>query len=203
MVNMDKFRNAYTTPEYVKIKTEDHICHTLVQWYGTRALLSSGISSGVGFTQDGKKVFLCNEKVLKEFFAGKLVKYCLEVGTYLGVMSLILSRYCQKVSTVDILPRTDALALWDRYGADVTYNVSNDQSEIDKYVKALDFDFAYVDADHTYESVKHDFSLVKKCGRVLFHDYYTKHHPGIKKFIDELPEEELTFFDPFVYWEKK
>ena len=203
MVNMDKYRDAYTITERVKVKTEDHICRNLIQWYGTRAILSSGISNGLGHLEDGKTVYLCNEAVLQKFFVEKTIENCLEIGTYLGVMSLVLSRYCQKISTVDVVPRTDPLSLWDRYAANVTYNVSNNQAEIDEYIEALDFDFAYIDADHTYESVKHDFGLTKKCGRVLFHDYYTEHHPGIKKFIDELPKEELTFIDPFVYWEKK
>ena len=53
-----------------------------------------------------------------------------------------------------------------------------------------------------FEELKLKHEKKKKNSRHYFHDYYLK-SAGVKKFVDELPKDELTFFDPFVYWEKK
>ena len=69
-----------------------------------------------------------------------------------------------------------------------------------------------VNVTTSVKGVKTDFECVKKCGRVLFHDYYkegskfdmgTARVQGIVPLVDSLPGNELTIARPFAYWEKK
>ena len=62
-------------------------------------------------------------------------------------------------------------------------------------------DFAFVDGDHKYNEIALDFELVKKCGRVLFHDYGMDHLPDVTDFVDTLPRREVTIDRPFAYWQ--
>jgi predicted O-methyltransferase YrrM len=61
----------------------------------------------------------------------------------------------------------------------------------EKAVKKINepLDMIFIDADHTYESVKHDIGLwwdkVKDGGIVSGHDYGHSHHPGVKIAVDE------------------
>lgn len=60
------------------------------------------------------------------------------------------------------------------------------------HFKDSTIDFVFIDADHSYDSVKKDleawYSKVKSGGLFSGHDYepYEKHnHPGVKKAVDE------------------
>jgi hypothetical protein len=69
----------------------------------------------------------------------------------------------------------------------------------------LKFDFAFIDGDHTFEGVKNDFSLVSKCGRVLFHDYDTPKGSvnPVRKFIDTLDKNKIEARKDFALWTNK
>jgi hypothetical protein len=62
-------------------------------------------------------------------------------------------------------------------------------SEIMKKIDLPKFEMAYIDADHFYKGVKHDFYSFLKCAAekfgVLFDDYIQKDGFGVKKLIDE------------------
>lgn len=47
----------------------------------------------------------------------------------------------------------------------------------------IKFDFVYIDGGHSYETVKHDYTMVKDSKIIVFDDY---HIEGVKKFVDEL-----------------
>lgn len=52
------------------------------------------------------------------------------------------------------------------------------------------FDFIYIDADHSYESVKQDLTIwlpkIKPSGWIGGHDYNNNNFPGVKQAIDEI-----------------
>lgn len=202
MVKMEQFRGIFNNTTKPSVAPDSHFCKAILEWFGVRFLISSAMSNQLERDKNGHWCCECTEIVINDFFRDKKIKHLFEIGTYLGVSALMFYRYVDKVTTIDVWPRTEPIGLWDTFEVNIDYNVFSEQDEIDAYTKDLDFDFAYIDANHDFEYVSHDFSIVKKCGRVLFHDYYLK-SAGVKKFVDELPKDELTFFDPFVYWEKK
>jgi len=57
------------------------------------------------------------------------------------------------------------------------------------------YDLAFIDGNHDYESVKQDFTLLKKLAATLiFHDSQWPPTPGVKKLVDEcraLPEYDI------------
>lgn len=45
------------------------------------------------------------------------------------------------------------------------------------------FDFVYIDAGHSYDSVKHDYEMLKESKIIVFDDYDM---PGVKQLLDEI-----------------
>ncbi len=77
-----------------------------------------------------------------------------------------------------------------------------DNAEKAKVIAGLDFDFAYSDGDHAHDT-RADFDLVKRCGRVLFHEYWPI-QPSVWNLVNSLPQHEISRarFDCFAYWER-
>ena len=63
-------------------------------------------------------------------------------------------------------------------------------------LKETKFDFVYIDAGHSYESVKHDYEMVKESKVIVLDDYY---HTGVKKLVDEIIKERQI---PVLEWKE-
>lgn len=158
-----------------------------------------------------------NEELFRSFLKDKDIKTCLEIGTFFGTSAALLAYYSDKVVTMDVVFYNEPCRLWADCGVVPKidyYLIENDDDK--KYlINQMKFDFAFVDGGHL-EGVNLDFELVKKCGRVLFHDYYTDYTqmpklmldsglgptPHVKNLVDSLPKEEVTIVQPFAYWER-
>ena len=146
------------------------------------------------------------ESFLKRIKAGG--KRCVEIGSYHGITSIILSRYFDEVVSVSIdeqppeelLKRkiADYLGITNIVWHDLT---SNKRKR--RLLTELDFDFAYCDGDHTNDAL-FDFGLVEKCGRVLFHEAWPI-QLSVWQICMSLPPDEVTWaqYDCFAFWEKK
>ena len=110
------------------------------------------------------------------------VRRVLEIGTYQGVSAAYMAQMVEHVDTIDLVSgqlerlKTEPLRekLWAHFGlTNIDLHLVIDDSHKASLIKALDYDFAFIDGahDHTVES---DFELVKGCDRVLFHDYAEK-----------------------------
>ena len=141
------------------------------------------------------------------------IVHALEIGTWRGISAALIAHYAKSVTTIDIHFHIDAVRAWRFAGIQkkINYIVTSDENKSD-VISGIPFDFAFIDGAHNYESVKKDFSLVKKCGRVLFHDYSksaTRNgkqecvYNGPTRVVDELPSDEMTIEEPFAYWERK
>jgi len=137
------------------------------------------------------------------------VEGIIEIGTFYGIGTVALAMVGKVVYTYDIAYR-DAELIWNLFGvrnkirccvapqwqidADIKFIVRKWQSK-------LNFNFAFVDGNHTYESVKHDFGLVKFCGRVLFDNV---NMPELRRFvIDEIGGRFVDKGKILGYWEEK
>lgn len=57
------------------------------------------------------------------------------------------------------------------------------------------FDFAYIDGGHSYETVKHDYEMLKETPYILLDDSDLK---GVKKFVNELKEDKAIITKEFI-----
>jgi predicted O-methyltransferase YrrM len=157
--------------------------------------------------------------VFEKFLKGKGYKTVLEIGTYKGVSAAEISQYVERVITIDLkqgrVEQTDGSfdrkAFWESLGIkNIELILVADDAEKKAIVDKLEFDFAFVDGGHDAQSVAFDFSIVKRCGRVLFHDADDNSKRAFKQdanndvfeFIDKLPKEEVQFVDIFAMWTK-
>jgi len=104
-------------------------------------------------------------------------KVCCEIGTLNGLTALVLARYFEKVVTIDIIdsPHKEEIARMLRVNNVEFVNVKDNAAKAEA-IGALDFDAAYVDGDHTHDT-QQDFALVRRCGRVLFHEHWDAQPP--------------------------
>jgi hypothetical protein len=154
-----------------------------------------------------------DEDVFRFFLRDKNIKLAVETGTFKGTATALLAHYADKVVTIDTKNYVDKYPFWIEYGVYnkiESYIVDSEEDKVN-LLADIDFDFAFIDGDHSVKGVELDFDCVEKCGRVLFHDYYERHScfdmgcaqfQGIVPLVDSLPDEELTISRPFAYWER-
>jgi hypothetical protein len=53
----------------------------------------------------------------------------------------------------------------------------------DTLITSEKYDFAFIDGGHSYETVKHDYEMLKETPIIIFDDYQIK---GVRDFVDEL-----------------
>jgi hypothetical protein len=161
----------------------------------------------------GKKAFARSsacmefESFLKRIKAGG--KCALEIGTYNGITAVVLSQFFEKVVCVsvdaeDLKRRIIKRDIVKFLGiTNIEFHDCLDNSEKARIVQSMDFDFAYMDGDHTHDT-RTDFELVRRCGRVLFHEAWAIQEP-VWNLTHELPAEEMVWadFDCFAYWEAR
>jgi predicted O-methyltransferase YrrM len=126
------------------------------------------------------------------------INVAVEIGTFCGTTAAYMAQYANKVYTFDVR-NLYQLKTWEELGlADkIEFHLIKGRDEIAEILKDIEFDFAFVDGAHEYEDTKADFELVKRCGRVLFHDIEHPRFPGVSKFIDEIGARRL---DRNGYW---
>lgn len=174
----------------------------IVALYGHRILRRSALSIRAG------------AGVFKRVLEGKGYGTALEIGTHRGVAAAEMAQYVDQVVTIDLkFGRLEQLgetfnreAFWESLGISniLSILVDNDAQKA-SIVQRLRFDFAFIDGAHDTASVALDFELVKRCGRVLFHDYDRRGVRGkddVCDFVDALPKDEVEILDIFALWTK-
>jgi SAM-dependent methyltransferase len=136
----------------------------------------------------------------------RLGKIALEIGSFYGITAALLSQYFEEVIGVT-RDRGEDIGMRDRIIAHLgikNLRFVNAESNEHKarVINALKFDFCYQDGDHTNDT-ETDFALVRRCGRVLFHEYWPL-QPAVWNLVNSLPQGEVTRarFDCLAYWER-
>lgn len=137
------------------------------------------------------------------FFKNIRTDVAVEVGTYKGLGAAYIAQFANRVHTFDIVDYPEKYKVWydlgvsskisfhvvkSRYEGGIARNFEgvhekNEEAvDIKSIIDTIDFDFAFVDGEHTGEEIEKDWELVKKCGRVLFHDVDPQRFPELNRF---------------------
>ena len=138
-------------------------------------------------------------------------KHVLEIGTFKGLTASFMSHFVPRVTTIDLRngrleavdPGFDRVDCINKMGAgNIDLRLVKSDRRKAQLIKSLEFDFAFIDGNHTAPAPEIDFDLVKKCGTVLFHDYDEDNPNGVVQFVKTLPRHEVEVTDIFALWRR-
>lgn len=148
------------------------------------------------------------QETFERVVGGKGYHTVLEIGTYRGCTAAAMSQYCERVITIDLqngqVERDggfDRIAFWASLGlSNIEFHAVADDAEKAAFVGGLDFDFSFIDGAHDREAVSRDFEMVKRCGRVLFHDYDSSKPNHVFDFVNTLKTGKVEIIEDFALW---
>jgi SAM-dependent methyltransferase len=113
------------------------------------------------------------EDILIDFLERVKPKVVLEIGTALGISTALIAERAEKVYTIDIFAHPLRAEIWRYLGVrDKIRDFMLNGAEKKKLCKEIQFDFAFVDGDHSFPGVRLDLECVKnKCDKILVDDY--------------------------------
>lgn len=113
---------------------------------------------------------------------------CVEIGTCKGLTAIVLSRYFEEVVSIDVVedPHRHEIAAYLGIG-NIEFITVKDNAWKSRAIEAIEFDAAYVDGDHIRDTLS-DFALVRRCGRVLFHEFWPA-QPAVWGLVNRLSAE--------------
>ena len=138
----------------------------------------------------------------REFFKDIKIKTVVEIGTYKGISTAYMAQFAKTIFTFDIEDYPEKYKVWEDLGIKnrINFYLVKNSVDIRKVLDKIKFDFAFIDDDHKYDTIKEHFPLVSGCGKVLLHDVAKlKKFPGVKKFADEVKAE---IIGNIAYWSK-
>ncbi|HAS91528.1 MAG TPA: hypothetical protein DCS12_04565, partial [Clostridiales bacterium] len=102
--------------------------------------------------------------------------------------SAYMAQFAKKIFTFDVKDYGEKYKVWSDFKVEekIRYFTVSGRDEIAEILKDIKFDFCFIDGLHKYDEVKADFEMVKKCGKVLFHDSAKRKAYGVRKFVDEI-----------------
>lgn len=126
-------------------------------------------------------------------------KRCVEIGSCNGLTAVVLARYFDEVVSIDNAPSELKHQVLDYLKVrNVRFiDVANNERKAD-VISAMEFDAAFSDGDHAADTYT-DFSLVRKCRRVLFHEYWKAQAP-VWNLVNSFPPETVTTKGKFALW---
>jgi predicted O-methyltransferase YrrM len=178
----------------------DQLVERMVALHGVGIIKRSALRIGDG------------ARVLTEMLAELRPRVILEIGTYRGCTAAYMAQFCERVITVDLVhgllerggEAFDRHAFWRSLGADnIDLHLADAEAAKARLIERLHFDFAFIDGAHDFDSVRADFELVKRCGRVLFHDYDPAARPqknGVHALVRTLPAGQVSVRGIFALW---
>lgn len=136
------------------------------------------------------------EDMLRYFLQKVKPENVIEIGTYQGVSTAIISEYAN-VFSFDIREQPLRQEIWNFLELkNITYNlIKNNEEKKEKIIKLLNtesIDLCFIDGKHDGGQPESDFEICKQCKNILFHDY----SPAFKEVYDFCNKESiLKFYD--------
>lgn len=160
------------------------------------------------------------DKRFRNFWENVDFDVAVEIGTYKGLSTALIAQFARRVHTFDTVDYREKYRIWKELkvsrnisfyliksrtmGKDTftsfagTHIPTGKEADIKTILDKIKFDIAFIDGEHNYKNVKADFELVKKCGRVLFHDVDPQ-FVEVNKFVREIG---TKINGNIGYWEK-
>jgi len=125
-----------------------------------------------------------------------------EIGSFWGRSSCFLASAAKPGVKIICIDRWDKPVDFKKFNENITH-FGFDKIITPVHAKSLDvvrdfrdpIDLLYIDADHHYDAIKADYEawmpLVRSGGTIAFHDYCGKAWPDVKRYIDNVVQEEL------------
>lgn len=135
--------------------------------------------------------------VFEQVLGSGLYRSALEIGTYRGITAAYMAQFCEQVITIDLEhgrkehlgDSFDRYALWETLGIhNIELCLVKSNKDKAALIRVLDFDFAFIDGDHSQRGVTEDFEMVRRCGTVLMHDYDPSRPNGVTVLVGSLPK---------------
>lgn len=124
---------------------------------------------------------------------------CFEIGTFNGITAIALSKYFENVVSIDIFQNITKYQIMKYMNIKNVHFVSAQDNEEKRHIAGtLKFDYAYMDGNHLKDT-ELDWELTKRCGNVMFHEYWEK-QPSVWNLVNSLPKEQVTIVNNFAYW---
>jgi hypothetical protein len=119
-------------------------------------------------------------------------KLCFEVGTWNGLTAIVLSRFFDRVVTVDIAHNRIKHDVIDHLGLkNIRCFDIKDNFDKARIAEQFPFDFAYLDGNHANDT-GNDWALTRGCGRVLFHECWPI-QPPVWDLVNSLPQTQVKY----------
>jgi cephalosporin hydroxylase len=81
--------------------------------------------------------------------------------------------------------------------------INSQSQEFKTYINNNHFDLIFIDGDHSYNGVKHDYTISKNSGNIfVFHDIVNDACPGVVEFWNELKNNEADTYNFFEFTEQ-
>jgi len=127
-----------------------------------------------------------------------------EIGTARGISTLLLLELSHRIFTFDIKEYPIKYEIWESicgsFQPKISSQIIASSEQTSHLLKGVQFDAAFIDGFHRYDSIKYDINMLKKCGNILFHDYDWR---SVEQAIQELHKEEggvLTVLNKYAHW---
>ena len=132
-------------------------------------------------------------------------KVIIEVGTYKGLSAAVLASIAKRVYTFDVIYQPVTIEIWKILNVyeKIEYNIISNISEIKSYLENIEFDFAFMDAEHhRYKFLRELFDLLSKAGiKKILVDGATIRFSDTLRLANEENMERVN--QDQVYWEKQ
>lgn len=132
---------------------------------------------------------------------------CVEIGTYKGLSTAVLTAYFEKVYTFDVEMFPIKIFIWDKLAAKSKIDdyIVRDRADVRKTLENLkfgmdiDLNFGFIDAIHDRYNVEEDTKVLRGVGirKILYHDVNV---PEIAGYIEEIGGKIISKY--FGYWEE-
>lgn len=130
------------------------------------------------------------------------VEFGVDYGGSLIITTEFLKKFypLEKIVAVDKIPMKNVLNIYSK-----TQPITYIQSDTKDAVLEEEYDLGFIDADHSYESAKNDYLILKdRCKLLALHDACNADLPGVIRLWEEIKNqyESYEFFQQY-YKDKK